>query len=199
MHRKPKGFRPARNISHYLQRQTIMPRSNACLASGRARHDANSGAIIPIGAWLSGTFKSIADGIAAVISAALFSQLPEFVQQYLQRLAGHRDEAVRLLLGLRAQGVNASNALRAPAEARATALTQAIEALWSAGNFTRPLVFFQIMEPEIARATPIAFQPAIPFTAESLVYAGIGVAVFGLLLHLLAAPFALLFGGRRHG
>jgi hypothetical protein len=151
-----------------------------------------------MGARLSAIFKSIADGVAAVIGAALFSQLPEFVQQYLQRLGGHRDEAVRLLLNLRAQGSGESDALLASIEARARALTQALDALWSANNFVRPLVFFRTVDPEIARATLDAFRPAVPLSAESLVYAGLGLVVGILLLHLLATPFAWLFRGRTH-
>ena len=66
--------------------------------------------------------KSLVDGVAAAGGAAGFSQLPEFVQQYLQRLGGHRDEALRFVQLLKAQGTDASSALMAAAEARAASL-----------------------------------------------------------------------------
>ena len=145
-----------------------------------------------MGARLVGTFRSIADGVAAVVGAAVFSQMPEYVQQYMQRLGGHRDEAARVLLALRAQGVGASDALLALAEARAVALAQALDALASAGDLVRPIVFLRIMDPNIARATLDAFRPAVPLTAEGLVYAGVGLLVALLLLHLVAMPFVRL-------
>jgi hypothetical protein len=150
-----------------------------------------------MGERLVGTLRSIADGLAAVVGAALCSQLPEYVQQYMQRLGGHRDEAARHLLTLRTQGVSASDALLASAEARAMALAQALDALGSASDLARPIVFFRIMDPAIARATLDAFRPAVPLAIEGLVYAGVGLLVALLLLHVVAMPFVWLIRGRR--
>lgn len=150
-----------------------------------------------MGEWLVGAFRSIADGLAAVVGAALSSQIPEYVQQYMQRLGGHRDEAARHLLTLRTQGVSASDVLLASAEARAMTLAQALDALGSASDLARPIVFSRIMDPVIARATLDAFRPAVPLTVEGLVYAGVGLLVALLLLHLIAMPFVWLIRGRR--
>jgi hypothetical protein len=53
------------------------------------------------------------------------------------------------------------------------------------------------MDPVIARATLDAFRPAVPLTVEGLVYAGVGLLVALLLLHLVAMPFVWLIRGRR--
>jgi Protein of unknown function (DUF2937) len=138
-----------------------------------------------LAAWL----KSIVDGIAAVLGAAVFSQLPEFVQQYLQRLGGHRDEALRFLQVLTTQGSEASANLLAIADARAAALTQALDAIAGATDLTRPLVFLRYIDPDIARTTLDVFRPAVPLTPAGLVYGGGGLIVGVVLLHLAAAPF----------
>jgi hypothetical protein len=54
------------------------------------------------------------------------------------------------------------------------------------------------MDPNIARATLDDFRPAVPLTAEGLVYAGLGLLVALLLLHLVAMAFVwLIRQGRR--
>jgi Protein of unknown function (DUF2937) len=166
-------------------------------AGGESPEVSSHATLRPMGKWLVGAFRSIADGFAAVIGAALCSQMPEYVQQYMQRLGGHRDEAARHLLTLRTQGVGTADALLASAEARAMALAQALDALGSASDLVRPIVFFRIMDPVIARATLDVFRPAVPLTVEGLVYAGGGLLVALLLLHLVAMPFVWLIRGRR--
>src|SRR4051794_30655312 len=42
--------------------------------------------------------ESLLDRIFCVVGAVVFTQFPEFLQQYLQRLGGHLDEARRQLL-----------------------------------------------------------------------------------------------------
>lgn len=132
--------------------------------------------------------KSIADGIAAVVGAAVFSQLPEYVQQYLQRLGGHRDEALRFLQILQADSVGRTSALLADAEARATDLSQAYDVIAQAAPLARPVAFLTHIDLEIAAATLSIFRPAVPLTPEGLFYAGTGlilaVAVWNLLIWL---------------
>ena len=50
----------------------------------------------PLRPFLSAGEK-LFDRALCVVGAILFSQLPEFFQQYLQRLGGHLDEARRQL------------------------------------------------------------------------------------------------------
>ncbi len=136
-------------------------------------------------AWL----KSIVDGIAAAGGAALFSQLPEFAQQYLQRLGGHRDEALRFAQVLRTHGAEASNGMLAVAEARAADLSLALDTIARASEMARPLAVLRHFDPDIANATLDMFRPAVPLTAPGLVYSGCGLVIGVLLLHLALFPF----------
>jgi hypothetical protein len=143
-------------------------------------------------------FRSLADGIAGTTGAAVASQLPEFVQQYLQRLGGHRDEALRMVATLKSQGSTVSDALLASAMERAASLTQAFEQIAAASAVARPVLFARHLDPEIARGTWSMFQPAVPLTSAGLVYALIGIVLGLLLLHLFAVPFKLLRRRRAH-
>ncbi|QYM80827.1 DUF2937 family protein [Horticoccus luteus] len=161
------------------------------------------------------------DRAACVAGALVFSQAPEFMQQYLQRLGGHLDEARRQLQQFQAVATqsgltldeliaktsgNADAAvarlggvMHAAAE-RADSLYSAETALRTASLWERPFVFLRHLDPGIARATWSVFKPAVPTTMEGLVYAAIGVAVALLLVHVLCVwPCrAVLRRRRRH-
>ena len=140
-----------------------------------------------VAAWL----KSLVDGIGAATGAALGSQLPEFVQQYLQRLGGHRDEAFRFIQMLRSQGAEASSGVYALAEARADALARAYDALAQSSGIGRPAVFFRHLAVDVARAALDVFHPAVPLTPAGLLYGGVGLILGVALINLALAPFAL--------
>ena len=141
-----------------------------------------------LAAWL----MSIIDGAAAVGGAALFSQLPEFSQQYLQRLGGHRDEALRFVQTLRSRGTDAANEMLATAEVRAAELSQGFDALAGASDVTRPLALLRHFDPEIANAAIEMFRPAVPLTAAGLIYSGCGLIAGVVVLHLILFPFKWL-------
>jgi hypothetical protein len=132
--------------------------------------------------------KSLVDGVAAAGGAAGFSQLPEFVQQYLQRLGGHRDEAMRFVQVLKAQGAEASSAVLAAAEDRAASLIEASDAISHADEFSRPVIFLRYLDPDIAYATLEVFRPAVPLTPAGLVYGGIGLILGVALINVVLAP-----------
>lgn len=136
----------------------------------------------------------------------MLSQAPEFMQQYLQRLGGHLDEArrhaaefqrVAAQSGLTIEQLMAKTSANADAAVarlggvmraaveRADALAGAEAALRDASLWTRPFVFVRHLDTEIARATWTVFRPAVPTTTEGLVYALVGVAVALLLVNLL--------------
>jgi hypothetical protein len=141
--------------------------------------------------------RNIVSGAFAAAGAAAFSQFPAFVQQYMQRLGGHRDEALRFVENLKARNGVDTNLL-AESEKRLYDLSQAIDALAIAGNFSRPRAFVEYFDPEIVRATAHIFQPAVPLTPEGFVYAGIGVIVGVMLFSLITLPFALFRRRRQH-
>jgi hypothetical protein len=136
------------------------------------------------------------------VGAAAFTQLPEFIQQYLQRLGGHLDEARRQVENF-TQVAAASNITLAQliertkqtpdeavaqlgqtmsgAVARAEHLAAADAAIRNASLWTKPFVFLANMDGDIARGTWDIYKPAVPTTAEGVVYAGLGILIVWIL------------------
>jgi hypothetical protein len=150
---------------------------------------------------LSGLLFSVASGLEKFIDrilcacgALVFSQAPEFMQQYLQRLGGRLDEALRHLDEVRSvalqSGVSISTEgkaldagsagvaqlLRLSSE-RFDSLQAAESSLRNASIFTRPFVFLKNCDWETARSTLNVYKPAVPTTIEGLSYALLGMAV----------------------
>lgn len=151
-------------------------------------------------------FDSLLDRILCIVGAVLFSQGPEFMQQYLQRLGGHLDEARRQLdvfhktaqqAGLSLdQFISQTAANTDPAVAklggvmtaaaeRVSFLESAHDALLHSALWQRPFVFVRHLDFEIARATGAVFKPAVPTTVEGVAYALTGMLVALTLYHVL--------------
>jgi hypothetical protein len=150
-------------------------------------------------------FDGLIDRLLCVLGAVLFSQGPEFMQQYLQRLGGHLQEAQRQL-GLFRQAASQSgqsleqfiaetrtnshagvahlSSVMNDAVDRTASLQAAHDALTQSTLWTRPFVFLQHVDPAIAQATWTAYQPAVPTTVEGLLYALSGMLVCLLLYHV---------------
>jgi len=156
--------------------------------------------------------ERLLDRVLCVVGAVLFSQLPEFMQQYLQRLEGHLDEATLQLDRFKQaaaqsgmtldQLVAGSDGNPDPAMGRlggvVRSLVERVEELGAADAalrhatvWTRPFVFAAKIDWAIARATWSIFRPAVPTTLEGLTYAFAGI-VFALALYHLGvkAPIA---------
>jgi hypothetical protein len=150
------------------------------------------------------TFDGLIDRLLCVLGAVLFSQGPEFMQQYLQRLGGHLQEAQRQLGLFREAASRAGSTLeefvvqtRTNANAgvahlssvmgdaidRTASLQSAHDALTHSSLWTRPFVFIRHVDPAIAKATWVAYLPAVPTTAEGLLYALAGMLFFLVLYH----------------
>lgn len=159
-------------------------------------------------------FDSLLDRILCVVGAVLFSQGPEFMQQYLQRLGGHLDEARRQLdtfqktasqSGLSLDQFISQTAANAdPAVAklsgvmtnsseRVSALQAAHDALLHSAIWERPFVFVRHLDLGIARATGAVFQPAVPTTIEGVTYALTGMLIALALYHVLLKRVLRLF------
>ncbi len=144
------------------------------------------------------------DRLLCVVGAVLCSQLPEFIQQYVQRLGGHLDEARRQLGQfqkiaaksgltfdqLMAKSRDASEAtvarlgqLMHESVVRVDALAAADAAIRDASIFSRPFVFLHHVDFSIARATGSVFKPAVPTTVEGMLYAGFGMLLILALYH----------------
>ena len=157
------------------------------------------------GKAMLGAGDGLLDRALCVIGTILFSQIPEFMQQYLQRLGGHLDEARRQLeqfqhtaaqSGLKLeQLISQTTATPDPAVAklggmmteamtRVDALATAQTAIQQASLWSRPFVFLQHIDVSIARATWSIFKPAVPTTVEGLVYALCGMLTLLAVYHL---------------
>jgi len=153
--------------------------------------------------------ETLVDRILCVLGAVLFSQGPEFMQQYLQRLGGHLEEARRQFVqfleiarqsGKSVQELAAQYAANAdPAvvsmgklvnetEARMNALAAANTALRNASAWERPFVFLRHIDREIASGTANDFKPAVPTTLEGMLYALAGVIVILAIYYGLLRP-----------
>lgn len=166
-----------------------------------------------------GAGEGLLDRVLCVFGAVLFSQAPEFMQQYLQRLGGHLDEARRLLAQFRhtaAQSgltldqfihqtrANSDTAVAKLGDVMADTVTRvdqlaaAQAAIQNASPLARPFAFLHHVDPQIAHATWAIFQPAVPTTVEGLMYAAIGIIVLLAAYHLgLRRPVVRLVERRR--
>jgi hypothetical protein len=163
-------------------------------------------------------FDSFVDRLLCVVGAVLFSQGPEFMQQYLQRLGGHLQEAQRQLGLFREAATRSGRTLEqfiAQAQAnpdpgivqlgsvmndavqRTASLQAAHDALFSSSLWMRPVVFFGHLDLGIAEATWSAYKPAVPTTAEGILYAMTGMVVVLALYHVGAKGLLALVRGRR--
>ncbi len=150
-----------------------------------------------------------------LVSGAATSQLPEFSQQYRQRLGGAIDALEGILADFRrdasAFGLTVPEAIErqkssddpfvrargdsmAIADMRLEELKRQRAALETAGPVGRMFVFARGFDPQLAQATAEDYEPAIPVTAVGFLSAGIG-ALAGFLFVRLLAGLARL--GRR--
>lgn len=162
-------------------------------------------AVSPIIRSASAGAERLLDRVLCVIGAVVFSQAPEFMQQYLQRLEGHLDEARLALDRFKAAAAQSgmtldqlvAGASRNPdpsmgklgavvqvAVARVKELGAADDALRQASGWTRPFVFLAHADWGIARATGAIYRPAVPTTPEGFAYAGLGIVVVLAVYHL---------------
>lgn len=126
------------------------------------------------------------NGFWGAAGAAAGSQVPEFLQQYAQRLGGHLDEARRLL--------DTMPALRL----RVDALEAARTALDTSAGAGRLWAFATHFQPDVFGGTLAAYVPATPLTVEGLLYAVAGMALGVLIGGLVLLPLRLLFPRRHH-
>lgn len=155
-----------------------------------------------------GRILALAIGLMAGLAA---SQGPEFAQQYRQRLGGAIDElrrvATRFETDAQASGLSREAAitrLREQAEPVARAQGDAMErigerlaaletqrdAFAEAGPFARLAVMMHRIDPGLARATYLDFEPAWPATSEGLATGGAGFALAWITVWFVARTLA---------
>jgi hypothetical protein len=148
------------------------------------------------------------------------SQLPEFAQQYRQRLGGALDELNRTIAQFdsetaaqsltRGQGVdqlksNPETLARERGVAieenidRANRLARQQEAFQRGGPFTRLVTLIGNFDPATATKAIEDFEPAVPITFEAFVIAGIALALGWGATHLCAWPIRRRWRARSLG
>lgn len=152
--------------------------------------------------WFLRKVDSLVAAAVAAAGAAACAQLPEFIQQYLQRLGGHLDEA-RLAARTLAEGpalrgldeVSRATALAA-AEARIATLLEARDAIAGAVPFAKPFALAFHADPDIAAGAWAAFKPAVPLDPVGLTYALAGLVLGWLAYEIVTGLLGLLLPRR---
>lgn len=152
--------------------------------------------------------------LGALAGGLSFSQVPEFTQQYQQRLGGAVDELAIITAEFDASAI-ASGLTREDALMRYDAagdtfiadrgqsmrqtfqrydrLRVQLAELQGANPIERVTAIGRYFDPEIARRAFEHYEPAVPVTAEGALHAGTGAAAgYGILwalLTLVLAPF----------
>ncbi|MBO6757968.1 MAG: DUF2937 family protein [Roseibium sp.] len=155
--------------------------------------------------------------IAMLFSGTATSQLPEFAQQYRQRLGGAIDALQEVVSDFKrdadAFGMSFEQAVdrlkdtpdpfsqqrgrtMEETHARLDRLSAQQQALETSGPFYRIGVFLSDLDPDLARATAGDYEPALPVTTEGIVSAGIG-GLCGFIAARVLMGLARL-GRRRH-
>lgn len=150
------------------------------------------------------TGSGFLDRLLCVLGAVSLSQGPEFIQQYQQRLGGHVDEARRQVdqyenvarqsgitldqfiaqTNANADGAVAKlGSVMTEATTRLHHLEASQQAIAQSSIWERPFVFLRHMDSEIAQSTWAIFKPAVPTTAEGVLYALAGMVLILAIYH----------------
>ncbi len=156
--------------------------------------------------------ENLLDRLCVVLGAFVGSQIPEFMQQYTQRLAGHVDELNHLLDQLRQVATYSNKTLEQYIEKfisnadldfsrqgefmqgvvnRWQELHQALNHLMQSSIWSRPYIFIKDLQYDIAQSTLTSFQPGINLSAEGLCYTGAGILISLALYHTLTKCLAI--------
>lgn len=146
--------------------------------------------------------------IVMLMSGTATSQLPEFSQQYRQRLGGAIDALEQILADFNrdaaAHGLSSAEAIARQkasedpfiqargnsmlnAEIRLSRLKQQQSELETAGPVQRLMIFVRGFDPQLAQATAQDYEPAVPVTATGFATAGIGALAGLLVMRILVA------------
>ncbi|NKB43778.1 MAG: DUF2937 family protein [Alphaproteobacteria bacterium] len=144
----------------------------------------------------------IGAGLAAAAGMGA-SQTQAFIDQYLQRLGGHLDEAKlnldRIETGVRYQTMSKTvkQELEADATLRVDELQSAYNAITDAGLLSRPFTFYRESDDRIISGTLNDFVPALPLDTNALVYVCVGIVLALVAYEILKLPITLVFGQPR--
>ena len=155
---------------------------------------------------------------AGALTGIAASQIPEYAQQYRQRLGGAIDELQNIVSEFDADSARSglsetegiarlsgnSDELVRGRGAQMSEIVQRLQRLSSqnaamaqAGPIGRLVALASDFDPMVARRAYDSFEPAVPVTGEGFILGGVGMAGGYALFRALAAPFRLLGRKRR--
>lgn len=141
------------------------------------------------------------DRICAVAGALLLSQLPLFMQQYIQQLSGHTEELQVQVEAIKAAATHSGKTLEQFIQKfiessdidftrqgdimlamlnRWYTFSDAFSTLQTSSVFKRPFVFLSYFNLDIAKSTWHNYSFGLPLNIEGLIYALLGI-MFGYL------------------
>lgn len=152
------------------------------------------------------TLAWIFDRFFIVLGAFIGSQIPEFMQQYTQRLGGHVDELSHLLAALKKSVArnhkniesyiqkflsNSDTDITLQGEfmqsilLRWQKLSASLHSLVESSVWERPYVFVKNLDSDIFASTVGAYHPGISLTVEGLCYTVVGVLLGSAVYQVL--------------
>lgn len=160
--------------------------------------------------WIGG----LVDRVFAVAGALTFSQIPLFMQQYQQHLAGHvaelrsQVEAMKNSAALTGKSLqqyvikflssedidfkNQGDLMNSMIQ-RYDKLNEGYQALQHATIYSKPITFIKYMDWDIGRSTWNSFEVGFSFSMEGASYAIVGLMLGLLLFWLLSKIFKGIF------
>jgi predicted PurR-regulated permease PerM len=152
--------------------------------------------------------------IFLVLGALVGSQVPEFIQQYTQRLGGHVDELSHLLLLIKQSAALSNKSLDIYIQkfmtnsdpdfviqgqfmqsmlSRWENLTSSLSNIIRSSIWTKPFVFITQIDKEIFSSTTKSFHPGFTLTIEGLLYTALGMTISCSLYHAVLKAFKTVF------
>lgn len=157
--------------------------------------------------------NKILDRLSVVLGALMGAQLPEFIQQYKQRLAGHVAELQKIRDSLenlaKQSGTNLDQYIQKfltnqdPDFAsqgdfmkgiltRLDQLEGALNDLMTNGGWKQPFIFVKGIQWDIAQSAFSDFVPGLSLNLEGIIYTLLGAVIGYSCYHLIASGLRLL-------
>lgn len=161
-------------------------------------------------------FGSLLDRLFIVAGAFIGSQIPQFMQQYTQRLAGNVEALQKLIGQLNHMASLSQKTLEKYIQKfkisedpdfvqqgdfmqgilnRWEELHEALVHLNQSSIWVRPYYFLKDLQADIAHSTISSFHPGLSLTLEGLCYAGIGMILGWIFYQILSK--IIIFGYTR--
>jgi hypothetical protein len=153
------------------------------------------------------------DRFFVVLGAFMGSQIPEFMQQYTQRLGGHVDELSHLLKMVKQSAALSNKNMETYIQkfmtqgdpdfvhqgefmssllSRWEQLSNSLARVMESSIWAKPYVFFTNVDGEIFTSTAKSFQSGFALTIEGVVYTAFGAIITLLIYHGVIKIFKML-------